>query len=366
MRTMDPTLKAALLMNAAHAPLPAFRKLCGKYAPEDLKREELWDALNLTPSVQKNLSRLLRGGDWPEREEERAARFGARFLTVDDPDCPARLQDLSQPPIGLYVKGKLDVTLPSVAVVGTRRCSAYGKTVAEAIGRALARGGLMVVSGGARGIDAAGHRGCLAEGGVTVAVLGTGIDRVYPMEHRELFARIAETGALISEYPMGTEGAAWHFPERNRLIVGMTGRTVVVESPEDGGAMISARLALDLGREVWCVPGRITEDVCRGTNRLLRDGAEPLVDVDEFIHCATGRYGQLVLDLDEPAARPQPPLSTDEKVVLALLQRQGGRTMDELLAESGLDLVTLQTCMMTLSASGLAVVSGPGRFSAGV
>ena len=362
---MDPTLRTALLMNAAHAPLRAFEKLCAEYAPEDVVREELWQKLGLTPKTQSSLARLLLERDWPEREQERADRFGARFLVAGGPDYPARLLDLPQPPLGLYVRGRSDMTQPSAAVVGTRRCSAYGKSVAESLGRELARAGFMVVSGGARGVDAAGHRGCLAEGGLTAAVLGTGIDRVYPAEHRDLFARIAEQGVLISEYPMGANGEAWHFPERNRIIVGMAGRTVVVESPEDGGAMISARLALDLGREVWGVPGRITEDVCRGVNRLLRDGAEPLVDVGEFIHCISGRYGQLVLDLEE-TPRPQPALSTDEKVVLALLQRQGGRTMDELLAESGLDFVTLQTCMMTLSANGLAIVSGPGRFSASV
>lgn len=195
-------------------------------------------------------------------------------------------------------------------------------------------------------------------------MLGTAVNRVYPSEHRELFRRIAERGALVSEYPMDTGGDPWRFPERNRLIVGMAGRVVVVESPEDGGAMITARLALDIGREVWCVPGRITETVARGSNRLLRDGAEPLVDVEEFIHSISGRYGQLMLDLGAPPEDP-PELSTDEKVVLALLQRQGGRTADDLMAESGLDLAALQGCLMALSAAGLAVPAGPGRYSAG-
>lgn len=367
---MTPLLRAALLLNAARAPLSAWEALRDEHGPDALERdgEPLWKRLGLRPSSQARLEELLRERDWPERELERAERGGARFLTADDEGYPPRLKDLAQPPVGLYVKGTLDFSLaPSVAVVGTRKCSLYAKSVGESLGRALARSGYLVVSGGARGVDAAGHSGCLAENGRTVAVLGTAVNRVYPSEHRDLFHRIAERGALVSEYPMDTGGDPWRFPERNRLIVGMTGRVVVVESPEDGGAMITARLALDIGREVWCVPGRITETVARGTNRLLRDGAEPLVDIEEFVQSISGRYGQLMLDLEEGLPPPKPPeLSTDEKIVLALLQRQGGRTADELMAESGLDFAALQGCLLGLSAAGLAVPAGPGRWSAGL
>jgi len=249
--------------------------------------------------------------------------------------------------------------------VGTRRCTHYGRTVAEAVGHAAARVGHQVVSGGAKGIDGAGHRGCLAEGGTTIAVLGTGVDRVYPAEHRLLFREIAEKGALVSEYPMGTGGDPWRFPERNRIIVGLCSRIVIAESPEDGGAMITARLALDIGREIWCVPGRITEDVSKGTNSLIRDGANPLIDVDDFVGKISGRYGQMILNLgeDAPAAHP---LSEQEKFVLELLQRRGGRTLDDLMEESGLGFAEMQSCLATLSASNLVYSSGPGRFSAGL
>ena len=365
---MNPLLRAALLLNAARAPLRAWEALRDEYGPEAVETggASLWKQLGLRPSSQAKLEELLRERDWPERELERTERGGARFLTADDERYPPRLRDLAQPPVGLYVKGELDFSLaPSVAVVGTRKCSLYAKSAAESLGRALARAGYWVVSGGARGVDAAGHNGCLAEEGSTAAVLGTAVNRVYPSEHRELFRRIAERGALISEYPMDTGGDPWRFPERNRLIVGMAGRVVVVESPEDGGAMITARLALDIGREVWCVPGRITEAVAKGSNRLLRDGAEPLVDVEEFVQSISGRYGQLMLDLGEASPARLPELSTDEKIVLALLQRQGGRTADELMAESGLDFAALQSCLLTLSAAGLAVFAGPGRYSAG-
>jgi DNA processing protein len=304
--------------------------------------------------------------DWPERELDRADKFGAWFVTADDPDYPSRLKDLPQPPVGLYVKGRLDAAKPSLAIVGTRRCSSYGRTVAEAIGRSAARAGFQVISGGARGIDGAGHRGCLSEGGTTVAVLGTAVDRVYPAEHRPLFLEIAEKGALVSEYPMGTGGDAWRFPDRNRVIAGLAGRVVVAESPEDGGSMITARLALNLGREIWCVPGRITEGVAKGTNVLIRDGANVLADIDDFIEKISGRYGQMFLDFggDSSSSSSAAELSANEKAVLELLRRRGGRTLDDLMGESGLSFVEAQSCLATLCAANLVGSSGPGRYSA--
>ncbi|MDR1977835.1 MAG: DNA-processing protein DprA [Synergistaceae bacterium] len=362
---MDRSLKAKLLLNACKAPLTAWEALRKNDAPEALWSEgkTLWQKLGLRSSSCVRLEELLAERDWPEREMERTDAFGARFVTVDDSDYPVRLKDLSSPPIGIYVKGKIDSLKPCLAVVGTRRCSHYGRAVAEAVGRSAARVGHQVVSGGAKGIDGAGHVGCMAEGGPTMAVLGTAVDRVYPAEHRSLFLEIAEKGALLSEYPMGTGGDPWRFPERNRIIVGLCNRVVVVESPEDGGAMITARLALDIGREIWCVPGRITEAISKGTNALIRDGANPLVDVDEFIGKISGKYGQLLLDF---GGGPPLCLSEDEKLVLGLLQRKGGRTVDDLMDESGLGFVEMQSCLATLCASSLVYASGPGRYSAGL
>lgn len=362
---MDDFLKAALLLNACRAPFSSWEALRER-EPELLwaSGEAFWDILGLRPSSRTVLAELLSEKAWPERELQRVNAQNARFITSDNPDYPARLKDLPQPPIGLYIKGAPSVlNKASIAVVGTRKCSLYAKTVAESLGRAAAHSGLVVVSGGARGVDCAGHEGCLSEGGTTVAILGTSVDRVYPSEHRDLFEKIAVSGALVSEYPMATGGDPWHFPERNRLIVGMARRIVVVESPEDGGAMISARLALDLGREVWSVPGRITESVANGSNALIRDGANALVDISDFIEKISSCYGQLLLDFED-SPRLAPTLSTDEKIVLGLLQRQGGRTADELLAESGLDMASLQTALMTLTAARFVTSSGPGRYAA--
>ncbi len=363
---MDDSLRALLLLNACQAPLSAWETLKQSGVPRALwtDGESLWRKLAIRPSSCGRLTELLGERDWPEREMERVDRFGARFITIDDPEYPVRLKDLASPPLGIYVKGDPETPKPSVAIVGTRRCSHYGRTVAEALGRAIAGIGYRVISGGAKGIDGMGHRGCLAAGGTTAAVLGTSVDRVYPAEHRELFHEIAGQGALISEYPMDTGGDPWRFPERNRIIVGLCNRLVVVESPEGGGSMITARLALDIGREIWCVPGHITEDVAKGTNTLLRDGANPLIDIDDFIGRITGEYGQLLLDFSEPAP-PAPPLTDAEKSILALLQRRGARTLDDLMEESSLGFVEIQIALTTLCASGVAYASGPGRYSAG-
>lgn len=361
---MDAALKAILLLNACRASSGVWDALRKTGTPEALWIEgELFrQRLGIRPSSCVRLEELLSEGSWAEQEMERIDRFGARFISIDDPEYPVRLKDLPSPPVGLYVKGDPAFLKPSIAIVGTRRCSHYGRTIAELIGRAAAKAAQQVVSGGAKGIDGAGHRGCLAEYGTTIAVLGTAVDRVYPAEHRPLFYEIAERGALISEYPMGTGGEPWRFPERNRIIVGLCNRIVVVESPEDGGSMITARLALDLGREIWCVPGHITDDAARGTNALLRDGANPLIDIDDFIGRISGKYGQMLLEF--PVNTPPPALTETEDRVFQLLRNRGGRTLDNLMEESGLSFVEIQIALATLCASGIVYASGPGRYNA--
>ncbi|MDR3230653.1 MAG: DNA-processing protein DprA [Synergistaceae bacterium] len=362
---MNDSLRAKLLLNACGAPSTAWEALKQSDSSDALwtEGEELWKRLGIRTSSRVRLAELVAERDWADRELERVDRFGARFVAIDDVEYPVRLKDLASPPTGLYVRGELNLQNPMTAIVGTRRCSPYGRTVAGSIGRMVARAGHQVVSGGAKGIDGAGHQGCLEEGGTTVAVLGTAVDRVYPAEHRPLFHRIAERGALISEYPMGTGGDPWRFPERNRLIVALCSRLVVVESPEDGGSMITARLGLDLGREIWSVPGRITEEICRGSNALIRDGANPLIDVDDFVEKMSGRYGQMLLDFTGDVSSPD--FTGSEKNVLELLRRRGGRTLDDIMEESGLGFVDAQSCLMTLCASGAVYSSGPGRYSAG-
>lgn len=362
--------KAAILLNAARIPYEIFIKLCENYNPSEIfTGSDIWEKIGLTFPQQKRLSELLLKDSWIEKEMEKIEKIDARFITALDLDYPVKLKDLKKPPVGLYVKGKADLNFPSVGIVGTRKCSLYGQNIASGVARALAHAGIITISGGARGIDAAAHRGSLSGEGITFAVFGTGLDRAYPSEHRGLFERILEKGAIISEYPMGIGGDAWHFPERNRLIVGMSGRIIIIESPEGGGAMITANEALEIGREIWAVPGRINEDVCKGTNRLIKDGANALINIEEFIEDISGRYGQLNINMKDSQVdiniKKQPELSDHEKKVYTLIQRQGNRTTDEILSETGLDLIIVQSAILSLEAEGL-IISNAGRYSASV
>ena len=211
------------------------------------------------------------------------AKRGLRWVSRSDRAFPRRLRAIHDPPPGLFVRGDADLSLLNgvcVAVVGARACSSYGSAVAVAFGHELARAGAVVVSGLARGVDAAAHRGAL-EAGRTVAVLGCGVDRDYPRAHASLAAAVAQRGLILSEYPPGVEPAPWRFPARNRIVAGLSVATVVVEARERSGALITADLALDEGREVLAVPGEITSHLSRGTNQLLRLGATPVTCVED-------------------------------------------------------------------------------------
>jgi len=226
--------------------------------------------------------RTVRFERFRERFDEPAYRrrlttSGFRFVARSDAGFPSRLRAIHDPPVGLFVRGDAPLSLldrTCVAVVGARACSTYGTAVAVAFGRELAAAGVVVVSGLARGVDAAAHRGAL-DRGATVAVLGCGIDRDYPRAHANLAQQVAASGLILSEYPPGVEPAPWRFPARNRIVAGLAAATVVVEARERSGALITADLALEEGREVLAVPGEITSRLSHGTNALLRLGATP-------------------------------------------------------------------------------------------
>jgi DNA processing protein len=221
-----------------------------------------------------------------------------RVMPPDGADYPVGLLDLENPP-PLYMIGET-TTAPAVAVVGTRRCTRYGLTLADAFGHALSRAGWTTVSGLARGIDAAAHRGTLQGPGDAVAVLGSGVDVVYPVENAGLYRAILRSGgAILSEYPPGTRPDRWRFPARNRIIAGISSAVVVVEAGEKGGALITARLAAELGRPVFVVPGDIDRPASVGCNRLIRDGAHPVLGVDDLL-------GEIELILGKPPNRVPP------------------------------------------------------------
>lgn len=204
-----------------------------------------------------------------------------RRLVRGGPGWPQRLEDLKSPPEVLWSVGTVPPGRPAVAVVGSRRPTLAGSQIAHDLGRDLARLGVQVISGFARGIDAAAHRGALAGGGSTVAVLGCGLDQPYPREHGELRREITAAGSLLSEHPAGVAPLAFHFPLRNRLIAALAAAVVVVEATDRSGALSTAGWAADLGRDVLAVPGSIRSDRSVGCNRLIRDGARPLLDVGD-------------------------------------------------------------------------------------
>jgi DNA processing protein len=237
------------------------------------------------------------------------ARQGITILTWEDENYPARLKEIDQPPPVLYVRGAL---VPedawSVAIVGTRRVSAYGRQVTEEIAGFLAANGVSVISGLARGVDSIAHQQALKSNGRTVAVLGSGVDQIYPPEHANLAEQIIAHGAVISDYPPGTPPEASNFPPRNRIISGLAMATVVVEAGDTSGALITAQFAIDQGREVFAVPGNILAPQSRGTNRLISQGAHPLLAVQDLIdvlnltHLSENRQVRKILPADEVEA----------------------------------------------------------------
>ncbi len=288
----------------------------------------------------------------PLPEDEIVSRLEAveaRFVLRGGDGYPSALGGLPDAPPWLFVRG----TLPgesAVAVVGSRKASAYGLGMAEAIGRVLANAGWPVVSGLAAGIDAAAHRGCLDAGGVAVAVLGSGIDHWYPAANRRLGERIlGSRGGVVSEFGPGIVPEPWRFPARNRIISGLSGAVVVVEAAEKSGALVTARLALEQGREVFAVPGDVDRPTSAGTNRLIRDGAVPVVAVDELVEDL-----ELVLGPAPRRAAP-PPGSTLVGAV--------PRTVSEIVAETGLSLGAVLSELARLQLAG-SVVEVEGRYRA--
>ncbi len=280
----------------------------------------------------------------------RLGEAGVRWIGRSEPDFPSLLQAIHDPPPGLFVRGGADPGLlrrATVAVVGARSCSPYGAQVSRMLGRELAGAGLAVVSGLARGVDGEAHRGALEAGGATVAVLGCGIDRDYPAAHRELAARIRATGLAVSEYAPGVEPAPWRFPARNRIIAGLSVATVVVEARERSGALITADLALEEGREVFAVPGEITSALSAGTNDLIKLGASPLTTAADVLDL----FGLTGVEAEAVEVG-----SSAETVLVRL--RDGPASADELARATGLDAGSLASALTELELAGRAFAAG--------
>jgi DNA processing protein len=287
-------------------------------------------------------------------QADAAARCGTRLVLVGDADYPASLRPIPLPPPFLLVRGTLvREDALAVAIVGSRHATAYGLRTAERLGHDLGARGVTVVSGLARGVDTAAHRGALGGRGRTIAVLGTGIDVAYPPENRALAGEIARAGAVVSQFPMGTAPLPHHFPMRNRLIAGLTLGAVVVEAADKSGALITARHAGELGREVYAVPGNVSSTVSQGTNRLIQDGAK-LVQTWEDVVAEWPPEWRRALRTPPEAAPPAGGAAADprERAILAHLGEEP-IAVDAVVERSGLPTSQVAAGLTALEVRGL-------------
>lgn len=359
-------------------------------SPEDLffaDREELLLAEDVPPSqAELALNRDLSAAD---RILADCQRLGQRILTIQDAEYPQRLRNVFDPPLVLYVKGRMPVMdeEAAIAVVGTRKCTPYGIASAERLGQELAACGAVVVTGLARGVDSAAARGALRAGGTVVGVTGSGLDVVYPAENGDLYADVAAAGVLLSEYPPGSPPEKAHFPVRNRIMSGLSVAALVVEAPERSGALITARLALEQGREVYAVPGPIGAPMSVGCNRLIRDGAglaaegwdilrdfqerfpeklRPARDIPAWTPLPTRRRAapeprQRPEAAPEPVSKPEEALRTvsgsgltdDQIALLRVLETENPIQVDDLIETTGIPARRVSSALTMLEIDGM-------------
>ena len=286
----------------------------------------------------------------------------ADYLALGDPGYPRLLREIADPPAGLHRLGPYGFERPQIAIVGSRRASLYGLRVARDLASELGRSGYCVVSGLARGIDTAAHEGALAGGGTTVAVLGTGLDVVYPPENGELRDRISRTGALLTEFPPGQAPDKWTFPRRNRIISGLAWAVVVVESDLDGGAMITARMAGEQGRPLFAVPGRIDQPTSAGCHELIREGATLLRRAEDILEELSYLPGLGRASASAPPRSAAPEPEGVEGRVWAPLKAGAALGPDELAAETGLPPEQVASALPGLEIKGLVARRLDGRY----
>jgi len=358
--TVTPRGEWAVRLNSIPFAAPAkLRALFGQLGPEGLSSsgDADWAATaGLSVSVAARWRSQARACD-AEGEARRLEALGGRILVHGEPGYPSLLASVADAPLMLSVSGRL-ADLPGVAVVGSRVPTAYGRRVAKSLAGGAARRGVVVVSGLARGVDAVAHEAALDAGGVTWAVLGSGLGDVYPPENRDLARRIIdEGGCVISEYPCATAPAPGLFPRRNRIVAALSWATVVVEGRAASGSLLTAKNALEYGREVLAVPGPIDSPLSEAPHRLIRDGARPVFSVDEIM--AAIPDGLNLRPAPQRRVRAAPALDGDESRILDVL---GGESLslEELGGKTGLDMSRLSLIMFGLEIKEL-VTSAPGQ-----
>ncbi len=257
-------------------------ELCGGPEAVYMADKETWGQV-LSPKQVESLARYTAA--WkPEAEYRRMKAEGIRLVTVGDEEYPHRLRRIPDAPYYFFIRGKLPVEdAPAVAVIGARECSEYGRYVARTLGEALGRGGVTVISGMARGIDGISQGAALEVGGYSIGVLGSGVDICYPAQNRALYEKLIKSGTVLSTYPLGTKALPQNFPPRNRIVSGLADAVVVVEARVKSGTLITVDMALEQGREVYVVPGRVTDRLSDGCNRLVKQGADMVLSPESFL-----------------------------------------------------------------------------------
>jgi len=302
-----------------------------------------------------------------EKELERVRKLNCSLIHWDEPAYPQLLRQIYDPPILLYVRGQPELlNRPALAIVGTRRPTPYGNQMAERLACNLAARGLVIISGLARGVDSSAHRGALlAPGGITIGVLGCGIDVIYPKENRKLFAQLEERGAMVTEFPCGTAPTPDRFPVRNRIIAGMSLGVVVVEAAQYSGSLITARLAMEFNREVYGVPGNVTQPSSFGPNHLIKQGAKLVTGWEDVVEELPTAVRAALFPVEEktPAERAtlfEQSLSETERALYGLLEADRARHIDELVELSGRNSSEVLATLFDLEMKGV-VRQLPGK-----
>ena len=366
----------------------------------ELEASLSWLALTLTPGIAARLSaRLLREYGSPEgvfrapltgieacnvpapaaqaifkkqlfwraeKELDALRKVGGKLVNWKEPEYPQALLQIYDPPVMLYVQGDAQVlNSPSLSIVGTRRPTVYGSQMAERMGRELAARGLTIVSGLARGIDAIAHQGATAVGGRAIGVLGTGIDVCYPKENKKLYEKVLERGAIVSEFPTGSHPAPENFPVRNRIIAGIPLGVIIVEGKQYSGSLITARLAMEFGREVFGVPGNVTQEVSFAPNLLIKQGAKLVTNAEDVIEeLPTPVRAALVkaeaVESEQRNLLVADGLSTVQRKIYELLSAEESRHIDDIVDTSGLNSSEVLATLFDLEMKGI-VRQLPGK-----
>lgn len=336
-----------------------FRRLLERFDTPKSALEAPVSDLAHVKGVTPGVIDAIRSGTWQRfagEECRRLAASKARLITFTSAEYPKSLFEIPDPPPFLYVLGNIGLLQPAIAIVGSRRATTYGLRTTAHLAEELARQGVTVISGMARGIDTAAHRGALAGGGPTAGVLGCGIDKVYPPENRKLFEQMADQGCLISEFSLGTLPLAENFPRRNRIISGLSQGVLVVEAAENSGSLITAQYALEQGREVFAVPGNIGSAANRGSNRLLKQGAKLVDSTEDILEELPGYKGSS--NSSQPPASRSFSLTPKEAAIYELLAH-APLHIDDIISQTELTAGEVSSMLLHLELKG-AVTQLPG------